>query len=329
METTPARSPGIRQVERHVGGAHGEIEQVEVLDLTPLTTADELHQITAIRKVETVIVPESLAAAFGAIPLEKVETIFRVPDDATVRVHTGMITMSGDGLAETERDNEVLVVTGGLLITSPVSTVGYRQIMTTGMLLAPHGSEAALGRVLSQASGAVTYYPHTADQEIKTLSGQLKVSGESLANPRGGEHDILVVAGQLILTTPPEIVGYRNVIVAGQLLAPRDGRTALEPVLTVYGQTAWYGGENPRFMIGKQRFSRSFFDSLTSPVALVLVGGGEIDDDVPAELLREKITEIALVGTLTASVEICGTVQGLATELIGRTVVRGDVPADK
>lgn len=326
-EETGAHPSGVRQVESHVGGARGEIEKVEVLNLTPLTSAEELHEITAIRKVETLIVPDSLAAELAAIPLEQVETVIRVPDGATVRTLTGSVTMSGDAFAGSGRDNEVLVVTGSLLITSPVTTVGYREIVTTGLVLAPHGSEAVLGSALSQASGAVSYYTHAENQEIKDLSGQLKLSGESLANTRGSADDILVVSGQFVVTTPPETVGYRRVIVVGQLIAPREGRAALEPVLTVYGQTAWYGGDNPRFMLGGQRFSRVFFESLADPITLVQVGRGEIDDDVPVELIRAKITEIAAIGTITASADIIGVVQALATEMVGRTVVRGDEPA--
>jgi hypothetical protein len=97
-----------------------------------------------------------------------------------------------------------------------------------------------------------------------------------LANPAGGPEDILVVAGQLLVTGPVAKVGYRRVVVAGQMLAPQDSQPLLGPALIVKGLLLWYTGQ-PRFFLGKERFGRSFFELVDQPLTMALVGRFEID----------------------------------------------------
>ena len=99
-----------------------------------------------------------------------------------------------------------------LIVTSPVARVTYRQVIVIGLVLAPHGSESALGAGLTRVTGSLDYYPYVEGQEVKVSTGQLRASGEVLANPTGGPDDILVVAGQLIVTGPVAKVGYRRVV---------------------------------------------------------------------------------------------------------------------
>jgi hypothetical protein len=44
------------------------------------------------------------------------------------------------------------------------------------------------------------------------------------------------VAGQLIVTGPVAKVGYRRIVVAGQVLAPQDSQPVLGPAVIVKGQ---------------------------------------------------------------------------------------------
>ncbi|HEY7605624.1 MAG TPA: hypothetical protein VID07_02470, partial [Actinomycetes bacterium] len=221
-------------------------------------------------------------------------------------------------------ENAVLVVTGTLVLTSPVPKVAYRQVIVIGLVLAPHGSESALGAGLTRVTGSVDYYPSAEPQEVKVSTGQLRADGEFLANPTGGPDDILVVAGQFIVTGPVAKVGYQRVIVAGQMLAPRDAQAVLGPALVVKGQLAWYTGQ-PRIFVGKETLGRSFFELLDRPARLALVGRFDIDPDVPPELLREKIQDITLVGKLVATSQLVGALQLLTTEKVGTiTVAQND-----
>jgi hypothetical protein len=118
-------------------------------------------------------------------------------------------------------------------------------------------------------------------------------------------------------------VGYRRVVVAGQMLAPQDSQPVLGSATVVKGQLVWYTGQ-PRFFVGKERFGRSFFELLDQPLTLALVGRFEIDPEVPPALLREKVQEITLIGKLVAPGQLVGVLQLLTTQKLGEIVVAED-----
>jgi hypothetical protein len=298
----------------------GVIRDVAMLDLTPLTSAEDLAGITRLEDVAIVLVPESLMSAVVAIPMDDVAMVVPVPDGVRVHNHTGALVMGGEALAGPEAENAILVVTGTLVLTSPVPKVAYQQVIVIGLVLAPHGSESALGAGLTRVTGSVDFYHSAERQEIKVSTGQLRADGELLANPTGGPDDILVVAGQFIVTGPVAKVGYQRVIVAGQMLAPRDAQAVLGPALVVKGQLAWYSGQ-PRIFVGKETLGRSFFELLDRPTSLALLGRFDIDPDVPFDLLRAKIQDITLVGKLVAPKQLIGALQLLTTEKIGTITV--------
>ena len=301
----------------------GVIRDVAMLDLTPMTSAEDLAGITRISDVAIVLVPAPLMPAVVGIPMDDVAMVVPVPTGVEVRSHTGALVMGGEALADPDAEDAALIVTGTLILTSPVQRVTYRQVIVIGLVLAPHGSEAALGAGLTRVTGSVDYYPYAEGQEVKVSTGQLRAGGEVLANPTGGPDDVLVVAGQLIVTGPVVKVGYRRVVVAGQVLAPRDSQAVLGPVMIVKGQLVWYTGE-PRFFLGKERFGRSFFELVDQPLTLALVGSFQIDPDVPAALLREKVQEITLLGKLIAPSQLVGVLQLLTTEKVGEITVAED-----
>jgi hypothetical protein len=305
------------------GRPGGVVEDVALLDLTSMTSAEDLAGITRIRDVAIVLVPGPLMPAVMNIPMDDVAMVVPVPEGVEVRNHTGALVMGGEALAGPEAEHALLVVTGTLILTSPVPRVAYRGVIANGLVLAPQGSESALGAGLTRMTGAVEYYPYAEGQEVRVSTGQLRASGELLANPGGGPDDVLVVAGQLIVSGPVTRVGYRRIVVAGQLLAPQDSQPLLGPVVTVKGQLAWYRGQ-PRLFVGKERFEREFFELLDRPLTLALVGRFEVGPDVPAQLLREKVEEITLVGKLVAPRALVGVLQLLTTEKFGTITAAED-----
>jgi len=66
-----------------------------VADFSHLTAPEQLAVIGRIEHVALVIVPESLAAAYAAIPSSGVASTVYVPDGANVRVHTGALLRGG------------------------------------------------------------------------------------------------------------------------------------------------------------------------------------------------------------------------------------------
>lgn len=175
------------------------VSRQTVLDLSHLTSPEQLATITRIERVAAVVVRQSLAAGYAKIPSERVGATIYLPDDEQVRVraHTGMLTVGGDGLGAPE---DVLVVVGLLVVTSPVTGPVPQRIHVIGSVIAPRGSEPALGPALAATTGTVSYYPYAEGQEVKVLAGQVQLSGASLANPTGQPDDLLIAAGQVVVT---------------------------------------------------------------------------------------------------------------------------------
>jgi len=305
-------------------GNGGVVSGRAVLDLSHLTLPGELAAIGRIEGVGAVIVPESLASAYLRIPTSGVGGTVFVPDGASVRVHAGILTVGGEGLGGAD---DVLVVVGLMVITSPVTGVVPRRINVIGMVWAPRGSESALGSSLAGGSGNVVYYRHVADQDIKVLTGQVKLSAALLANRTGGADDLLVAAGQVVVSGPVTEVGIRQVFVAGQLVAPAASRDVLEPRLQVQGQMVWYLADEARVIYDDIRISPHFFELLDRPISLVLFGDVTIESGATAGMVRQKVTDIALFGDMTAPPELVPVLQVLTTDAFG-TIRAADGPQD-
>jgi hypothetical protein len=303
--------------------ASGVVENLPVLDLTHATWEEDLAGIDRIANVGAVVVPENLAHALPRISMQNVGAVIPVPAGAHVRVHTGAIMLGGDALADPGGDNEVLIVIGALVITSPVTRIGYREVIVTGLLIAPKGSESAVGAGLTRMTGSVSYYQYAEGQEFRHLTGQSRLSGESIANPGGSRDDVLLLIGQVIITSPVTHVGYQRVIYTGQLLAPRASEDTLAPALSGSGQVCWYAGA-PRFMVGDDVLGRAYFELLDDPIALTVVGSVRIEDDVSPGLFRAKVSEITVVGDLTAPKHLIPVLQVLTTEQYGEVAVASD-----
>jgi len=299
------------------------IKDQPVADFSHLTSPEQLAAIARIEDVALVVVPDALAAAYAAIPSSDVAATIFVPGGANVRVHTGSLVVGGDGIGAAD---DVLVVIGLLIITSPVRGPLPQRIHVIGSVLAPRGSEPVLGPALAGGTGGVSYYKYAEGQDIKVLSGQVKLSAAMLANPAGQPDDMLIVAGQVTVTGEVTTVGYRHVIVAGQVAAPEASRDAIEPAVQIQGQVGWYRGDDPRVFIGDASLGPDFFRLLDHRVSLVVFGDLSIAAGVTETMLLEKIAGIALFGDITAPAELLGALQVLATDVFGE-IRASDGPA--
>jgi hypothetical protein len=132
-----------------VDGAPREISGMGVLDLTGMSRPEELANISSIHGVGTILVPKSLSGRLAAIPMHGVGSVVPVPDGENVkpRVLVGSVQLSGEALANPQGEGlHILVVVGGLVVTSPVEKVGYDQVVVVGHVLAPEGSCRRLWR---------------------------------------------------------------------------------------------------------------------------------------------------------------------------------------
>src|SRR5207249_3527124 len=114
------------------------------------------------------------------VPMRGVAQVLPVPDGGRARIHTGVVTMAGSALAASGAEKDLLVMTGVMVLTSPVQEVTYRGIVATGVLLAPRGSEAALAAGLTAATGTTSYYNYVEGQTVKVFQGQTRLRGEAL-----------------------------------------------------------------------------------------------------------------------------------------------------
>lgn len=278
-----------------------EIRNIALLDLTGATSADVLNGIERISKVATILVPEGLMGRLSQIPMEKVAATVPIPDGKSVKVLSGQVSMSGEALANADgQPDAVLVVVGQLVITTPVQRVGYDQVIAIGQILAPVGSETALGAGLTRVSGQVMYYPYTPDARVKMLTGSFRLSGADLANPHGQPSDILLAVGQLLITGQVERVGFAQIVAIGQIFAPRESEPVLAGRVTTVGDGVSYYSGTPRVFEDSASFSRAFFDLLDGPTALVLDGDIVFEDDVTPEAVRPKVLDIILSGSIRA-----------------------------
>jgi hypothetical protein len=301
-----------------------EIRNVALLDLTGATSEQTLDGVGRITNVATILVPESLLGKLMSIPMHNVAATVPIPDGKTVRVMSGQVTMSGEALANAERpQDEVLVMAGQLVITTPVQRVGYAQFITMGQVIAPTGSETALGAGLTRMTGQIVYYPFTPGATVRVVTGATRLSAADVANSSGQPTDILVGVGQVIIEGQIETVGYQHVVAVGQLLAPRQYESALAGRLTALGQIVYYSTP-PRLFDGKDSFSGAFFDLLDAPITLVLNGKFVFEADVTPELLKGKVAEIVLNGRITASPALVPMLQMLTIARNGRIAADDD-----
>jgi hypothetical protein len=155
--------------------------------------------------------------------------------------------------------------------------------------------------------------------KVNHIGGVLKIGGEFLENPSVDGSDILLVTGELLITTPPTKFGYKQLIVLGQLFIPRGSESVLAPFITQSsGQIIAYDHRNPRWFMGQGRFSSEFFEYLKEPVTMIVMGDFLIESDVTVELLRNKVSEIILLGVLKVEdIELVPILTALAVEQIG------------
>lgn len=302
----------------------GDIRDVALLDLSHLNSAEEFDAITSISDVAVVLVSAGWSGALAKVPMKGVASVVPIPDGAEVQLLTGTVTLGAEALADPANEDVVLVATGTVIITGDVQRVTYRQVIVSGIVVAPRGSEGPIGAGLTRVTGSVQYYDQVEGQRFRTLTGSTQISAATLANRGGDPADVLVVTGQTILLGPIEEVGFQRILGAGQLLAPRDAEERLAPALTFEGQLVWYAGGAPRVLSGSEHLRRGFFELFEEPTALLLLGSFTFADDVDPSLLREKVSEVILVGKIVAPEALVPALQWLATTKVGRITSDGD-----
>lgn len=202
---------------------------------------------------------------------------------------------------------------------------GVARIANIGVILIPAALQSAFMRITQENIGMVVSVPHTTGR-VKVLSGNLNISGEVLANRSGSPDDVLVILGEIIITSAGDTVGYRELLIAGMLAAPKSMETLIiDAASQVAGTIAYYNSpEPPKLYAGNQSFSRAFFELFDQPTALAFVGSIHIEDDVDASIVKQKVSEIILLGNLSAPKSAVAAIQQVAVHTTGNIQGRPD-----
>ena len=209
----------------------------------------------------------------------------------------------------------------------PDELAGITRLEAVGAILVP---EPLLARLLTIPMERVgTVVPVPAGDNVRVVTGQMRTTGDALANVGGDPGDILFVVGQLLLSTPVQTVGYAKLVVTGQVLAPYGSEAALTSGITrLLGQVV-YHAPNARIMFGQEQVTADFFALLAEATQLVIVGTLRLEDDVTADLLRARVQSIILFGTLIGPRPLIPMLQFLTTEKFGAILAADDVASQE
>ena len=149
---------------------------------------------------------------------------------------------------------------------------GIKAIHDVGTIIISDTLQSMLAGIAISDVGMVVPVPEGANVSVQV--GQLRMSGEALAEP--AEDTILVLVGQILITSPVRKVGYREIRMMGQILAPRGSEAALAAkVSNITGQIVYYPWTGPeqdlRVLVGDNTLDADFLEQLAGPTVLIIV----------------------------------------------------------
>lgn len=198
-------------------------------------------------------------------------------------------------------------------LKGPEAFARIKEISNVGVILVYEDQVGNLARV--PISNVGTILPVPTGPNVKLMSGQLELSGESLAAQ--SEDTVLVLAGMVMITSPVETLRCQ-LVVAGQLLAPKVSEPLIaSKLLSATGQVVFYRGTSVRTMVGDNTLTADFLDMVETPVTLLLVGDTRFAKDITVQMLKQKIEDLVLIGDVDAPVHLHGAIQFLASQVLG------------
>jgi len=198
---------------------------------------------------------------------------------------------------------------------------GIKAIRDVGTIIISETLQSMLAGIAISDVGMVVPVPEGANVSVQV--GQLRMSGEALAEP--AEDTILVLVGQILITSPVRKVGYREIRMMGQILAPRGSEAALAAkVSNITGQIVYYPWTGPeqdlRVLVGDNTLDADFLEQLAGPTVLIIVGNAKFAEDITPEALKVKVPGMLLVGNVAVPRTLRGVVQALS-ERVGNLMV--------
>lgn len=207
----------------------GHIENVGMLDLRSAKTPEDLAYIKQIMNVGTILIPEHLTGTLARIPMKNVGGMVSIPEGEKITMQVGQVRMGGEGFAKGDPETTLFIV-GQLFVTSPVSSVGYKEVWVHGQAFALRGSEDTFGAKLGRVEGQVFYLP----AEARIITGEETIDNEFLELlPKPCA---LVVMGEIFFTedVTKDLLKSKilEIVLMGCIVAPQP-ILSLVKVLTV------------------------------------------------------------------------------------------------
>lgn len=213
--------------ESSVGNIGRSIKDVGMLDLRYAKSAEDLAEISSISDVGVILISEDLIGALGRIDIKDVGTIVPIPTNGNVNCMTGQTRLTGEALASGDPET-ILVLVGQTFITTPVTSVGYKEIRVCGQLFAVRGSEIALTAKISHLTGQNFFLP--ADHRI--VMGEESLGVEFLELLPAGT--AFVVMGKLYVDedVPKALLleKVQEIVLMGEILAPAHLLASLQMI---------------------------------------------------------------------------------------------------
>ena len=206
----------------------GHIHNMGYVDLRSAKTPDDLKYIASIKNVGCVLVLEHLATALASIPMENVGTVVPVPEGDNIKIQVGQVHLTGESLAAGNPE-DILFVVGQMFISTPVASVGYKELWVHGQIMALRGSEGPIGAKLGKLTGQTMYLP----AKSRTVMGELSISKaflEFLPEP-----EALIIMGELNIEDDVTVELLQSkipeIVLMGEISTPRH-LLALVQVIT-------------------------------------------------------------------------------------------------
>ena len=138
----------------------GTAMNVPILDLSGVRDRS-LLKYRSLENIGMVLVPEDIPDLLSGVACENVGVVLPVPPGTKVEPRVGQMELSGSTFAAGS-DKAILMLVGQIVVTPPVTQVGYRGVALVGQIVLPKETEALLaGKIITQV-GQIAYYdgPH-------------------------------------------------------------------------------------------------------------------------------------------------------------------------
>jgi hypothetical protein len=185
-------------------------------------------------------------------------------------------------------------------LTGSAALEGVSAIRNVAAILVP---QSLLGQLmLIPLENVAATVPIPDGKRARVLSGQIVLSGDALGGVEPSAFDILVVAGQLVITSTVHKVSAEEIIVIGQLVAPAGSDALIGPRLSrMSGQVLYYPyteGSAVKVLTGDLRLSGTELANYGGQPEDVLVVIGSLLITSPIEQLGYR--RVVAIGAIVA-----------------------------